>query len=145
MALGARNGKPWRVAIQSPRLAGPLAVLELRDGEATGTSGDYQRYFEVDGRRYPHLLDPRTAYPAEGTQAVTLVVSGPDAGVRSDVLTKPLFIAGEAGWQAMAEQLGVNQVLRVNAAGQVAVTAPLADRLKFMPHDGKLPDIQRIE
>ena len=145
MALGARNGKPWRVAIQSPRSAGPLAVLELRDGEATGTSGDYQRYFEVDGRRYPHLLDPRTAYPAEGTQAVTLVVSGPDAGVRSDVLTKPLFIAGEAGWQAMAEQLGVNQVLRVNAAGRVAVTAPLADRLKFMPHDGKLPDIQRIE
>ena len=145
MALGDRHGQPWRVAIQAPRYNGPLAVLALHDGEATGTSGDYQRYFEVDGQRYPHLLDPRTGYPAPGTQAVTIVVDGPDAGVRSDVLTKPLFIAGEAGWQAMAQHLGLTQVLRVDAQGQVEVTAPLADRLKFMQHDGKLPDIRRIQ
>ncbi len=145
MVLGNRYGAAWRVAIQAPRNAGPLATLELHDGEATGTSGDYQRYFEVDGKRYPHLLDPRSGYPAPGTQAVTIVVGGPDAGVRSDVLTKPVFIAGEAGWEAMARQLGVTLVLRVNDQGQVGVTAPLADRLKFMPHDGKLPDIRRIE
>mgnify|MGYP000098905192 CR=1 FL=1 len=145
MALGSRYGMPWRVAIQAPRYAGPLAILELQDGEATGTSGDYQRYFEVDGKRYPHLLDPRTGYPAPGTQAVTIVVGGPGAGVRSDVLTKPIFIAGEAGWVAMAARLEVAQVLRVNDQGQVSATAPLADRLKFMPHDGKLPDIRRIE
>ena len=145
MALGSRHGSPWRVAIQAPRYAGPLAVLELKDGEATGTSGDYQRYFEVDGQRYPHLLDPRTGYPAPGTQAVTIVVDGPDAGVRSDVLTKPVFIAGDADWQAMAQHLGLTQVLRVDGQDQVSVTAPLAARLKFMPHDGKLPDIRRIE
>lgn len=145
MALGSRDGHAWRVAIQAPRYAGPLAVLELKDGEATGTSGDYQRYFEVDGQRYPHLLDPRTGYPATETQAVTIVVDGPDAGVRSDVLTKPVFIAGERDWQAMARRLGLTQVLRVDRQGQVSVTAPLADRLKFMPHDGKLPDIRRIE
>jgi thiamine biosynthesis lipoprotein len=145
MALGARYGKPWRVAIQAPRYAGPLAVLELKDGEATGTSGDYQRYFEVDGQRYPHLLDPRTGYPAPGTQAVTIVVDGPDAGMRSDVLTKPVFIAGEAGWQPMARRLGLTQVLRVDAQNQVGVSAELADRLKFIEHDGKLPDIRRIE
>lgn len=145
MALGTRGGKAWRVAIQAPRHAGPLAILELKDGEATGTSGDYQRYFEVDGQRFPHLLDPRTGYPASGTQAVTLVVGGPDAGVRSDVLTKPLFIAGAAGWQAMAQRLGLTQVLRVDEQSQVSVTAQLADRLKFMPHNGKLPDIRRTE
>ena len=145
MALGSRHGQPWRIAIQAPRYGGPLAILELEDGEATGTSGDYQRYFEVDGQRYPHLLDPRTGYPAPGTQAVTIVVSGPDAGVRSDVLTKPVFIAGEAAWQAMARRLGLAQVLRVDGQGQVEVSGPLADRLKFMPHDGKLPDIRRLE
>lgn len=145
MALGTRYGKAWRVAIQAPRYAGPLAVLELHDGEATGTSGDYQRYFEFDGQRYPHLLDPHTGYPAPGTQAVTVVVGGVDAGVRSDVLTKPVFIAGDAGWQAMAQRLGLAQVLRVDAQNQVSVSASLADRLKFMPHDGKLPNIQRIE
>ena len=145
MVLGSRNGQAWRVAIQAPRASGPLAIIELRDGEATGTSGDYQRYFEFAGMRYSHLLDPRSGYPATGTQAVTIVVDGPDAGVRSDVLTKPLFIAGKAGWQAMAHQLGLTQVLRVDAEGKVAVSAALADRLKFMPHDGKLPDIRRIE
>ena len=145
MALGTRYGNAWRVAIQAPRYAGPLAILELHDGEAMGTSGDYQRYFELDGQRYPHLLDPRTGYPAPGTQAVTIVVDGPDAGVRSDVLTKPVFIAGAAGWQAMAQRLGLTQVLRVDGQDQVSVTAPLAERLKFMPHDGKLPTIRRID
>jgi thiamine biosynthesis lipoprotein len=143
MALGTRYGTPWRVAIQAPRYAGPLAILELHDGEATGTSGDYQRYFEVDSKRYPHLLDPRTGYPAPGVQSVTIVVDGPDAGVRSDVLTKPLFINGK-DWLAMAQRLGLKAVLRVADDGSVSVTANLADRLKFQPHDGKLPDIQRI-
>ena len=50
----------WHPASRQP---GPLATLELEDGEAIGTSGDYQRFFEVDGRRYPHLLDPRTGIP----------------------------------------------------------------------------------
>jgi hypothetical protein len=49
MALGSKGGQPWRVGIQHPRAAAPLATLELRDGEAIGTSGDYQRYFELDG------------------------------------------------------------------------------------------------
>ena len=145
MALGTRDGHAWRVAVQAPRAAGPLAVLTLKRGEAIGTSGDYQRYFEADGQRFPHLLDPRTGYPAPGTQAVTIVVDGPDAGVRSDALSKPVFIAGEAGWEAMAKRLGLTQVMRVDALGRVSVTAPLADRLKFIPHDGKLPDIRRIE
>jgi len=144
MALGSRYGKPWRVAIQAPRHAGPLAILALKDGEATGTSGDYQRYFEVAGRRYPHLLDPRTGYPATGVQSVTIVVDGPAAGVRSDVLTKPLFMVGADGWPAMAQRLGLQAVLYVGADDQVSVTPALADRLKFEPHNGKLPNIRRV-
>lgn len=144
MALGTRYGRSWRVAIQAPRYAGPLAILELNDGEATGTSGDYQRYFEVDGKRYPHLLDPRTGYPAPGVQSVTIVVDGPGAGVRSDVLTKPLFIAGGNEWNAMAHRLGLKSVLHVSDDGMVSVTANLGDRLKFQPHNGKLPDVRRI-
>lgn len=144
MALGTRYGVPWRVAIQAPRYAGPLAVLALRDGEATGTSGDYQRYFEVDGKRYPHLLDPRTGYPALGVQSVTIVVDGPGAGVRSDVLTKPLFIAGPKAWAFMAQTLGIKAVLHVTDDSTVSVTPNLADRLKFQPHNGKLPDVRQI-
>ena len=139
MALGTRDGKPdgaaWRIGIQHPRPQGvggaPLATLELRDGEAIGTSGDYHRYFEVAGRRYCHLLDPRTGFPAEGTQAVTVLIApGPGAGMHSDALSKPIFIAGRE-WRAMAQKLGVAAVLKVGADGTVSATPAMQARLKI--------------
>ena len=108
MALGTKNGTPWRVGIQHPRRAGPLATLELRDGEAIGTSGDYQRYFELDGKRYCHLLDPRRGEPVMHTQALTILISPRTAaGTLSDAASKPLFIAG-ADWPALARKLAVD-------------------------------------
>ncbi len=146
MALGTRDarGTPWRVGIQHPRPQGvggaPLASLELRDGEAIGTSGDYHRYFEVDGRRYCHLLDPRTGFPATQTQAVTLLVPpGKGAGMRSDALSKPIFIAG-AGWRAMAAKLGADAVLRVGADGTASATPAMKARLKIEVPDLKLAE-----
>jgi thiamine biosynthesis lipoprotein len=131
MALGSKDGRPWRVGIQHPRQPGPLATLELRDGEAIGTSGDYQRYFEVAGERYCHLLDPRSGRPAVGTEAVTVLIPpGADTGMRSDVTSKPLFIAGN-DWPGQAARLGVGQVLRIDAAGRIQVTASLRGRLEF--------------
>jgi thiamine biosynthesis lipoprotein len=146
MALGTRDGKAggaaWRVGIQHPRPQGvggaPLATLELRDGEAIGTSGDYHRYFEVGGRRYCHLLDPRTGFPAADTQAVTLLIApGPSAGMRSDALSKPIFIAGRE-WRAMARKLGVDAVLRVGADGTASATPAMQARLKIEVPDLKL-------
>jgi thiamine biosynthesis lipoprotein len=145
MALGDKGGTPWRVGIQHPRAAAPLATLELRDGEAIGTSGDYQRYFEVDGKRYCHLLDPRSGRPAEGTQAVTVLIpprpGAPQgyflrgAGALSDAASKPLFVAGPAEWRGLARRLGVEQALRVDAAGAMQVTAALRQRLTLLAKD----------
>ena len=132
MALGSKEGRPWRVGIQHPRQSGPLATVELADGEAIGTSGDYQRFFELDGKRYPHLLDPRTGYPASHTQAVTILIpAGPKAGTLSDAASKPVFIAGPEHWQELANLLGLEQVIRVAADGQIFVTEKLAKRLKY--------------
>ena len=146
MALGNREGRAggaaWRIGIQHPRPQGvggaPLATLELRDGEAIGTSGDYHRYFEVAGRRYCHLLDPRSGFPAASTQAVTVLIApGPGAGMRSDALSKPIFIAG-AGWRGMARKLGVDAVLRVGADGTVSATPAMQARVKIEVPDLKL-------
>ncbi len=138
MALGAKGDIPWRVGIQHPRGNGPLASLELRDGEAIGTSGDYQRYFELDGHRYCHLIDPRSGGPASGSQAVTLLIPpGTATGMRSDASSKPLFISGDA-WPEVARRLGLEQVLRVAADGRVEVTAALKARLKFEVPDLKI-------
>ncbi|MEK7737204.1 MAG: FAD:protein FMN transferase, partial [Pseudomonadota bacterium] len=142
IALGAKGGQPWRVGIQHPRAGevgnAPLATLDLRDGEAIGTSGDYQRYFELAGRRYCHLLDPASGAPAQGTQAVTVLIPpGAQAGMRSDALSKPLFIAGD-GWREQARRLNVGQTLRIDAAGNMFVTAPLHERLKMENPDSKI-------
>lgn len=148
MALGSKGGQPWRIGIQHPRAAAPLATLELRDGEAVGTSGDYQRYFELDGRRYCHLLDPRSGRPAEGTQAVTVLVTpragAPQgqfllgAGALSDAASKPLFIAGGSEWHGLAQRLGVAHALRIDGDGVMQVTAAFRARLTMLASDIKV-------
>ncbi len=144
MALGTRDaaGTPWRIGIQHPRPQGvggaPLATLELKDGEAIGTSGDYHRYFEVAGRRYCHLLDPRTGVPADATQAVTVLIApGASTGMRSDALSKPIFVAGRE-WRGMARKLGVEAVLRVGADGTASATPAMQARIRIEVPDLKL-------
>jgi thiamine biosynthesis lipoprotein len=134
MALGSKGGAPWRVGIQHPRQTTPLATLDLRDGEAIGTSGDYQRYFEVEGRRYCHLIDPRNGQPSTGTEAVTVLIgpgySSGGTGMWSDVASKPIFIAG-TDWRRLAERLGVADVLRVDGRGRIQITRAFKERLVF--------------
>jgi thiamine biosynthesis lipoprotein len=131
LALGAKGGTPWRVGIQHPRRAGALATLELRDGEAIGTSGDYQRFFELGGKRYCHLIDPRDGRPVQHTQAVTVVTRGEHAGTLSDVASKPLFIAGPGEWRRLAKRMGIDSALRVSSDGRITVTRAMHDRLTW--------------
>jgi thiamine biosynthesis lipoprotein len=134
MALGSKGDKPWRVGIQHPRQPAALASLALRDGEAIGTSGDYQRYFEVDGKRYAHLLDPRNGAPAMQTQAVSILITPQaNAGMLSDASSKPLFISGPDDWLRLAHKLGISHALRVDADGQIVATAALLKRLEAEP------------
>lgn len=131
LALGSHGKRPWRVGIQHPRKPGALATLELRDGEAVGTSGDYQRYFEVDGKRYCHLIDPRNGHPAQGGQAVTIITHGEHAGLLSDASSKPLFISGVTGWRNAANKMQLDEALLIDADGVVHLTAAMQKRLEF--------------
>ncbi|HPE05609.1 MAG TPA: FAD:protein FMN transferase, partial [Thauera sp.] len=131
MALGGKGDQPWRIGIQHPRAPAPLATLPLYDGEAIGTSGDYQRYFELDGERYAHLLDPRTGQPAHGTQSLTVLVTArAKAGTLSDAPSKPAYLAGD-GWREQIRRFGIEHALRVAADGRIEVTRELRARLQF--------------
>lgn len=130
IALGRHGDRPWRVGIQHPRKPGTLATLDLHDGEAIGTSGDYQRYFETGGRRYCHLIDPRSGQPASGMQSVTVLIRGTHAGTRSDALSKPLFIGGAGRLTDTAAQLGITAYLAVDASGKTHLSPDLAARLR---------------
>ena len=131
LALGTHGKRPWKVGIQHPRKPGALATLELRDGEAIGTSGDYQRYFELDGKRYCHVIDPHTGRPVQGVQAVTILTHGERAGVLSDAASKPLFVSVVAGWRAAAHKMQIEEALLVDAQGVVHLTAAMQKRLEF--------------
>jgi thiamine biosynthesis lipoprotein len=131
LALGQHGKRPWRVGIQHPRKPGALATLELRDGEAIGTSGDYQRYFMLGGTRYCHLIDPRSGHPAQGVQAATVLTRGARAGILSDATSKPLFIAGTNGWRAAALQMNLPEAMLVDGMGNIHLTAGLQKRLEF--------------
>ena len=131
MALGRHGTRDWRVGIQHPRKPGPLATLALHDGEAIGTSGDYQRYFELGGKRFCHLIDPRNGQPAQGVQAVTVLTHGEQAGVLSDATSKPLFISGANNWMQAATKMQLDNALLIDEKGTVHLTAAMQKRLEF--------------
>lgn len=93
--------RPWQIALRHPRQAPParLGVLSLT-GAVLSTSGDYEHFFIAEGRRYHHLIDPRTGWPAEtgvASAVLTLPSAAPDAGLSSDLLSTALFLLGSDG------------------------------------------------
>jgi thiamine biosynthesis lipoprotein len=132
MALGDHAGRPWHIGLDSPRGRGFVATLDLKDGEAIGTSGDYRRHYEIDGKRYAHIIDPRTGYPVPGVQSVTVLVSKqPGAGALSDAASKPIFIEGLDGWRSTAARMGISSAMLVDMEGAIHVTRELKERLRF--------------
>lgn len=132
LALGMHGDRPWQVGIQHPRRSEIFATLSLYDGEAIGTSGDYQRYFTIGQQRYCHILDPRTGYPAQTLQAVTILIPKQEqAGVMSDIFSKPLFIQGMALWEKEAKRLNLAHVLAVQQDGTVRMTPAMRDRVQL--------------
>ena len=125
--LGSRGGRPWRIGIRAPRAEAILGVAELMSVESVSTSGDYERYYENAGQRMHHILDPRSGHPVTHTQAVTVIA--PD-GTLADAASTALFVAGPEKWRAIAQALGVTLALRVDASGEVELTAPMRDRLQ---------------
>ena len=83
------EGKEWRIGVKHPRQRGYIRVLSVKD-TGVATSGDYQRYFEKDGVRYCHILNPTTGYPAHERTSVT--VFGPEATL-CDALSTALFVS----------------------------------------------------
>lgn len=123
--LGRRpDGGKWRVGIRNPRDPGThVAVLELED-QAAVTSGDYERFFIEDGKRYHHILDPKTGFPAQGARSVTVVLPCKGAwttdnpSMDADALSTMLFVLGPAKAVEFANAHGVGVVL-VDERGEV--------------------------
>ena len=137
IALGKHGKNPWRVGIQHPRTPTAIATLELPDGWAIGTSGDYQRYFILNGKRYCHIIDPRTGYPAPHTQSVTILVppqppSQTQAGVLSDVASKPMFIETPDNRNAAAQAFGIDNFMVIDDQSTIVVSSKMLKKLHWL-------------
>jgi thiamine biosynthesis lipoprotein len=138
IALGQHGNKPWRVGIQHPRKPAAIATLALADGWAIGTSGDYQRYFMLDGKRYCHIIDPRSGYPVQHTQAVTVLIPPQkSAGVLSDVASKPIFIAAAEDKARTAAMLGIQYFMVIDQQSGIFVSSALAHQLEWLDPEVK--------
>lgn len=122
------NGRTFPFGIQHPRREGTvLAFIDLQN-EAISTAGDYERYFERDGVRYHHILDPATLQPARDCQSVTVVA--PD-GMTADGLDTGIFVMGRERGMALVEQMsGVGAVI-VDRDGKVWISSSLRGRVRM--------------
>lgn len=144
-AVGTKpDGSPWRIAVQDP--AGDngdyVGILEL-SGRSMGTSGSYQRYFEQDGVRYCHIIDPATASPARSGLAGVTVVA--DSCLLCDGLSTALFVMGlEDGVRFWRENSSLGfDVIFITDAGEIFVTSGLKD--SFSLADGEEREVQVLE
>lgn len=124
LAFGKRNkiGDKWRIAVRHPREENAyIGVINLSEGFVS-TSGDYEKYFEKDGKRYHHILDANTGYPADsGLSSVTVVC---DSGTLSDALSTACFILGEEKSKELLDEYSaaaifIDKDLNVSTYGEV--------------------------
>ncbi len=99
------SGRPWRIGVRHPRDPNELMrTLELTAG-AVATSGDYEKFFECEGERYSHILDPRTGLPVQGG-VVSAMVLHPESCLKADALATAFSVMGEAAARTFMEELG---------------------------------------
>ncbi|MBI5673960.1 MAG: FAD:protein FMN transferase, partial [Nitrospirae bacterium] len=122
--LPDRKGFP--VGIKHPRREEELiAMIDLND-EAVSTAGDYERFFERDGVRYHHILDPQTLHPAGACQSVTVIAK---EGTVADGLDTGIFVLGPEQGMALVERLPGVEAIIIDQEGKITVSSGLRGRL----------------
>lgn len=129
------DGSSWNVAINDPEESGEsyLGVLNLTGEHFVSTSGDYEKYFEQDGVRYHHILDPKTGYPAEsGLCSVTVIT---DNGLLSDGLSTACFVLGLEEGMKLVEEYQAEAIF-VDKEEQIYCTDGIKDAFTLMDGNG---------
>jgi len=123
------DGRPWRVGIQDPRAREQdeiIATLELRD-MSISTSGDYERFFILNGRRFHHLISPKTGYPAEECQSASIVTT---EGALADAFATGIFILGPEKGLNVLKEIGLEGII-IDMKGILHTTPGIRGRIEL--------------
>ena len=127
-AIGSKNDRPWRIGVRHPTEAGVIASIEIDGDESVFTSGNYERFFDFDGKRYHHIIDPRSGYPANDTVSVTVIHNN---AATADAAATALFIAGTSQWTQIAKQMGIDEVMLIDSNLTIHMTKKMAQQVKI--------------
>ena len=120
--LGDRRGQPWIVGIRHPRQDDEVVTRLPIVDEAISTSGDYERFFEEDGHRYHHILNPATGEPTQGTLSATVI--GPDATLTDGLATTVFVLGADKGLQ-LVELMDGYEAIVVDSGGALSYSSGL--------------------
>jgi len=120
-ASGRCGERPWRIGIQDPREMSRLVATIIVEDFAVVSSGDYERYFIRDGKRYHHILDPRTGMPARGSSSVTVLHQ---SAARADALATAIFVLGPERGMALINSIPGEAVI-IDIRGEITLSEGL--------------------
>ena len=127
--MGSVNGRDAYVGIRSPTGSRPVAGLNVGSFETVVTSGNYERFIEIDGERYTHIFNPWTGYPIAHTASVTVVDDDP---VRADAAATALMVGGADKFDELVAALGLRFALLIDTSGDTRLTPAMDERLKWI-------------
>ena len=124
------DGKPWTIGIRNPAPGNSeddiIATIGLTD-MAISTSGDYERFFILDGKKYHHLIDPKTGYPASGCRSVSVIAKN---GVFTDSFATGVFILGPEKGMKVLEKMGFEGII-IDSTGKAHITPGIRGKIEF--------------
>jgi len=126
-AMGRHGGRRWRIGIRAPKGSGILGALEVGPSEeGLHTSGNYERYREYAGKRYQHIIDPRSGLPAQHIISATVIHPN---GALADAAATALVIAGPERWDEVARAMGIKLALLVDDQDTLYMTPAMQGRV----------------
>lgn len=128
-AMGQHPERQWQIGVRDPSSDRILASIRVAGDEAIFTSGDYERFFEYQGQRFHHIINPETGYPTTGFRSVTVIHNNATV---ADAAATALMVAGPDDWAEVAQDMNVSEVLLVDYRGNITFSGTLIGRVEFL-------------
>jgi thiamine biosynthesis lipoprotein len=128
-ALGTHGRRHWRVGVQDPRNRGMIIGRISVMGMAMATSGDYEKFIEVDGKRYCHILNPATGAPASACRSVTVITQ---TAWTADALATAVFVLGPKKGMALVEKTDGVEAIIIDSKGGIEESSSVKNRIDWL-------------